>query len=82
MEFKLNDTDVEYLTEEVYDIIRTIKDPEFPNTLEELNVVDPSLVTIQINELRKWVIVVITWVPTTPSCGFAMNIALSMRVKL
>ena len=55
--FKLDQTDVEYLTEEVYDIIRTIRDPEFPNTLEELDVVDPSLVHIIINEQHKWVIV-------------------------
>ena len=45
-DFKLDQTDVEYLTEEVYDIIRTIKDPEFPNTLEELDVVDPDLVKV------------------------------------
>ncbi len=55
--FKLDQTDVEYLTEEVYDIIRTIRDPEFPKTLEELDVVDPSLVHIIINEQHKWVIV-------------------------
>ena len=32
--FSLNATDEDYLAEEVYDIIRTIRDPEFPNTLE------------------------------------------------
>lgn len=32
--FKLDATDAEYLCEEVYDIIRTIRDPEFPQTLE------------------------------------------------
>ncbi len=54
-EFKLDQTDVEYLTEEVYDIIRTIRDPEFPSTLEELDVVDLSLVNLKVNEQRKWV---------------------------
>ena len=33
-QFNLNPSDEEYLQAEVYDIIRTIKDPEFPNTLE------------------------------------------------
>ena len=27
-------------------------------------------------------LVSVVWTPTTPSCGFAMNIALSIRVKL
>lgn len=38
-----------HLTEEVYDIIRTIKDPEFPKTLEELDVVDPDDVFLKID---------------------------------
>jgi hypothetical protein len=29
-EFKLDSSDIEYLTDEVYEIIRTIRDPEFP----------------------------------------------------
>jgi hypothetical protein len=40
---------VPHLTEEVYDIIRTIKDPEFPRTLEELDVVDPDDVSVKID---------------------------------
>ena len=32
--------DADYFQEEAYDIIRTIMDPEFPHTLEQLNVVD------------------------------------------
>ena len=67
-----------HLTEEVYEIIRTIKDPEFPKTLEELDVVDPSDVHLEINTERKWVSVLIIWTPTVPSCGFAQNIALSI----
>lgn len=42
--------------------------------------VDPDLVTVKVE--RKWVDVQVTWVPTTPSCGFAMNIALCIRTKL
>lgn len=70
------------MTDEVYDIIRTIKDPEFPKTLEELDVVDPDDVSLKIDQLRKHVIVEIVWTPTAPSCGFATNIALSIQIKL
>ena len=82
-EFNLTqEEDAGYLQDEVYDIIRTIKDPEFPNTLEELNVVDEDLVKIDILEQLKVVNVTIVWVPTTPTCGLALNIALSLRAKL
>jgi metal-sulfur cluster biosynthetic enzyme len=70
------------LTDEVYDVIRSIKDPEFPKTLEELDVVDPDDVSLTIDQKRKHVVVVIVWTPTAPSCGFAMNIALSIQIKL
>ena len=71
-----------YLEDEAYDIIRTIKDPEFPHSLEQLEVVDPDLVKVTINEEHKIINFEITWVPTTPTCGFALNIALCIRVKL
>ena len=48
--FKLDKSDEEYLQAEAYDIIRTIRDPEFPQTLEELDVVDPDLVTLHIDQ--------------------------------
>ena len=80
--FKLNDSDIDYLTEEVYEIIWTIKDPEFPKTLEELDVVDPHNIILQINQHTKQINVKIIWTPTTPSCSFALNIALSIIIKL
>ena len=49
-QFTLDHTDQHHLTEEAYDIIRTIRDPEFPRTLEELDVVDPDLVTVTIDQ--------------------------------
>lgn len=81
-QFNLDQTDETYLTEEAYDIIRTIQDPEFPQTLEELDVVDPEDVTVTVSPSKQLVLVTVVWTPTTPSCGFAMNIALSIRVKL
>ncbi len=53
--FNLDDSDLPHLTAEVYEIIRNIKDPEFPNTLEELDVVDPDDVHLEINWKHKWV---------------------------
>jgi metal-sulfur cluster biosynthetic enzyme len=73
---------VHYLTEEAYEIIRNIRDPEFPQTLEELDVVDPSDLFLTVNEERKRVEVKVIWTPTTPSCGLAMNIALCIHAKL
>ncbi|XP_023343510.1 MIP18 family protein FAM96A-like [Eurytemora carolleeae] len=37
---------VEELKENIYDQIRTIRDPEKDNNLEELNVVDENLITV------------------------------------
>ena len=74
--------DSDYLADEAYDIIRTIRDPEFPHSLEELEVVDPDLVKVTINEEHRMIHFEVTWVPTTPTCGFALNIALCIRVKL
>ena len=44
--------------------------------------VDSDLIKVTVNEEHEQIHYEITWVPTTPSCGFALNIALSIRVKL
>ncbi|XP_049982863.1 cytosolic iron-sulfur assembly component 2A isoform X2 [Alexandromys fortis] len=55
---------------EVYDLIRTIRDPEKPNTLEELEVVTESCVEVQeINE--EDCLVIIKFTPTAPHCSLA-----------
>ncbi|XP_012865478.1 PREDICTED: MIP18 family protein FAM96A isoform X2 [Dipodomys ordii] len=55
---------------EVYDLIRTIRDPEKPNTLEELEVVTESCVEVQeINE--EDYLVIIRFTPTVPHCSLA-----------
>ncbi|XP_021263326.1 MIP18 family protein FAM96A isoform X3 [Numida meleagris] len=60
---------------EVYDIIRTIRDPEKPNTLEELEVVTESCV--QVDEIgEEEYLVVIRFTPTVPHCSLATLIAL------
>ncbi|XP_011241107.1 cytosolic iron-sulfur assembly component 2A isoform X2 [Mus musculus] len=66
---------------EVYDLIRTIRDPEKPNTLEELEVVTESCVEVQeINEDDY--LVIIKFTPTVPHCSLATLIGLCLRVKL
>uniref|UniRef100_A0A8I3WVN0 Cytosolic iron-sulfur assembly component 2A n=1 Tax=Callithrix jacchus TaxID=9483 RepID=A0A8I3WVN0_CALJA len=55
---------------EVYDLIRTIRDPEKPSTLEELEVVSESCVEVQeINEEEY--LVIIRFTPTVPHCSLA-----------
>lgn len=54
----------------VLDIIRTIRDPEKPNTLEELEVVTESCVEVhEINEDEY--LVIIRFTPTVPHCSLA-----------
>ncbi|XP_068131179.1 cytosolic iron-sulfur assembly component 2A isoform X1 [Hyperolius riggenbachi] len=66
---------------EVYDIIRNIRDPEKPNTLEDLEVVSESCVTVE--ELDEdCFLVIIKFTPTVPHCSLATLIGLCLRVKL
>ena len=63
---------------EVFDIIRTIKDPEHPHTLEELRVAQREL--IEVDDARGRVSIHFT--PTIPHCSMATLIGLCIRVKL
>lgn len=60
------------------DLVRTINDPEHPLTLEELSVVQESLVKVD-DENNK---VHINFTPTIPHCSMATLIGLAIRVKL
>ncbi|XP_049640250.1 cytosolic iron-sulfur assembly component 2A [Suncus etruscus] len=66
---------------EVYDLIRTIRDPEKPNTLEELEVVTESCVEVQEIKEEDY-LVIIRFTPTVPHCSLATLIGLCLRVKL
>ena len=66
---------------EVYDLIRTIRDPEKPNTLEELEVVTESCVEVQEKNEDDY-LVIIRFTPTVPHCSLATLIGLCLRVKL
>ncbi|KAF8162869.1 FAM96B protein [Crassisporium funariophilum] len=62
--------------DEIYDLIRSIYDPEHPNTLEELRVVSAPQVTIGSNH------VTVEFTPTVPHCGMSTLIGLCIRVRL
>ncbi|KAJ6500579.1 hypothetical protein C8R45DRAFT_978226 [Mycena sanguinolenta] len=62
--------------DEVFDLIRSIADPEHPNTLEELRVVSAPQITITGNRVH------VEFTPTVPHCGLSTLIGLSIRVRL
>ncbi|XP_075060460.1 cytosolic iron-sulfur assembly component 2B [Mixophyes fleayi] len=63
---------------EIFDLIRSINDPEHPLSLEELNVVEE--VRVKVNDDESTVLVEFT--PTIPHCSMATLIGLSIKVKL
>ncbi|KPP71596.1 MIP18 family protein FAM96A-like [Scleropages formosus] len=63
------------------DVIRTIRDPEKPQTLEELDVVSEKSVEVQ--ELgEEEYLITIKFCPTVPHCSLATLIGLCLQVKL
>jgi len=61
---------------EIFDLIRSISDPEHPNSLEELRVVSAPQIKIDRN------LVTVEFTPTVPHCGMSTLIGLSIRVRL
>jgi metal-sulfur cluster biosynthetic enzyme len=63
---------------EIFELIRHITDPEHPLTLEQLNVVQEQLITIDYpNET-----VMVNFTPTIPHCSMSTLIGLCIRVQL
>ncbi|KAG8924070.1 hypothetical protein FRC01_011985, partial [Tulasnella sp. 417] len=62
--------------QEVFDLLRSINDPEHPLTLEELKVISRDQVTVEGNR------VTVEFTPTTPACGMANVIGLAIMVRL
>jgi metal-sulfur cluster biosynthetic enzyme len=62
--------------DEIFDLIRSIYDPEHPNTLEELRVVSAPQIEVGHNH------VMVEFTPTVPHCGMSTLIGLSIRVRL
>ncbi|XP_012220105.1 MIP18 family protein galla-1 [Linepithema humile] len=70
------------LKEYVYDLLRTIKDPEKPQTLEELDVVYEECINICDSTPRGVSVIRVEFNPTVPHCSLATLIGLCIRVKL
>ncbi|KAH9519080.1 MIP18 protein galla-1 [Bulinus truncatus] len=75
------DTELVLLQGTIYDLISKIKDPEKPESLEDLNVLSES--GVKLSRLRGGQILAqIEFVPTVPHCNLASIIGLSIRSKL
>lgn len=74
------DEDVEDLIDarEIFDLIKDIKDPEHPLSLEELNVVREDLIKVDLDNKH----IDIEFSPTINHCSMAPLIGLSIIVKL
>lgn len=72
------------LQQKIFDIIRDIRDPEHPHSLEELSVVDLDCVKVTSppTDSPGYGKVAITFVPTVPHCSLASIIGLSIQAKL
>ncbi|KAI8079937.1 uncharacterized protein BX664DRAFT_341857 [Halteromyces radiatus] len=64
--------------DEIFDLIRSISDPEHPLTLEQLNVTQNQHITVD-NEKNQ---ILIEFTPTIPHCSMATLIGLCIRVRL
>jgi metal-sulfur cluster biosynthetic enzyme len=67
-----------FTSEEIFDVIRDLNDPEHPLTLEQLNVL--SAENIEVDDAHSRILVKFT--PTIPHCSMATLIGLCIRVKL
>lgn len=63
---------------EVFELIRRIRDPEHPVSLEALKVVSPDLISVDDAAST----VDVSFTPTVAHCSMATLIGLSIRVKL
>ncbi|KAG2364974.1 FAM96B protein [Suillus spraguei] len=72
-----SESEVEPIDEdEIFDLIRSIADPEHPNSLEELRVVSAEQIKMGDNHIM------VEFTPTVPHCGMSTLIGLSIRVRL
>lgn len=65
-------------TEDVYNLLRNINDPEYPLKLEQLHIVQEEFISI--DQDKKFIKV--EFAPTIPHCSMAILIGLCIRVKL
>lgn len=70
--------------DEVFDVVRDIRDPEHPHSLEELSVLDRGSIAVSAppDDTPGYGRVVISFSPTVPHCSLASIIGLSIQAKL
>jgi len=71
--------------ETLYDAIRTVKDPEKPFSLEDLDVVQEELISVSKEGQHReqpWVSATVRFKPTVPHCSLATLIGLCLRTRL
>ncbi|CAD2092966.1 conserved Plasmodium protein, unknown function [Plasmodium vinckei lentum] len=68
----------EISVDEIFDLLKDIKDPEYSYTLENLKIIEKK--NISINREEKTVTVYFT--PTIPNCSLATLIGLMINIKL
>ncbi|XP_015912825.2 MIP18 family protein galla-1 [Parasteatoda tepidariorum] len=76
----MENMNIEDLKEEIYDVIKTIKDPEKPQTLEELGVINEKDISVKLSP--NCPVIQIELTPTVPHCSLATIIGLCVRMKL
>ncbi|KAE8228783.1 hypothetical protein CF326_g6274 [Tilletia indica] len=71
-------------SQEVFDLVRSISDPEHPLSLEQLAVVNSAHITVDEGDLEtgRQPRVKLEFTPTIPHCSMATLIGLSLRVRL
>mmetsp|Transcript_8375 Transcript_8375/g.9467 ORF Transcript_8375/g.9467 Transcript_8375/m.9467 type:complete len:168 (+) Transcript_8375:29-532(+) len=65
---------------DIYDLLKNIRDPEHPYTLEQLDNLKEE--DIEIYEQDDLKILIISWKPATPTYSLATHIGLSIYIKL
>lgn len=77
-----DDTQADILTpDDVFQLLRSINDPEHPLTLEQLNVVNRSDIAVSSHAQQSPHLQVL-FTPTIPHCSMATLIGLCIRTKL
>eukprot|EP00330_Aristerostoma_sp_ATCC50986_P009566 CAMPEP_0114586436 /NCGR_PEP_ID=MMETSP0125-20121206/9666_1 /TAXON_ID=485358 ORGANISM="Aristerostoma sp., Strain ATCC 50986" /NCGR_SAMPLE_ID=MMETSP0125 /ASSEMBLY_ACC=CAM_ASM_000245 /LENGTH=168 /DNA_ID=CAMNT_0001781885 /DNA_START=92 /DNA_END=598 /DNA_ORIENTATION=- len=68
------------LISEVFEAIRSIRDPEHPYTLEQLDVFTES--DIEIKQIGNKKNITVYWKPSMPQCTYTVHIGLAIRMKI
>ncbi|XP_063701078.1 MIP18 family protein galla-1 [Culicoides brevitarsis] len=70
------------LKETIYDILRTVRDPEKPTTLEDLDVISEDYIFVEKPTDSNVHVVRVEFKPTIQHCSLATLIGLCLRVKI